>query len=202
MGELCTECTELDMSTLGDCYEVRDLSKLFTLVNKKTMYEDIISLYPAMACKKTKSPVLAKQAFDSIQMNTYKPAAKMVALRSSKQKLPFWLLSFVGLYKHYLPSLPGIKICWEDNNANSARDIKITVYKNSEIQYTITVFIETGTIQCQGCRFSEWAKHTFPCLKGLMEQLQEHITPIIGSDIVPDLEETTEISEQGNLTRV
>ena len=96
LGSPSQVCNGLEMSTPTDIYEVRNLQNVFSQVNQQSMLEDIIKRYPSMACKRTKSSVLAKQGFDSIQMNSYKPAAKMVAFKTTNQQMPFWLLSLVG----------------------------------------------------------------------------------------------------------
>ena len=51
---------------------------------------------------------------------------------------------------------------------NQESDIKIMVKRKQVVIYTTTIFTETGTVQCQGIGFINWAKNTFPSIKSIM----------------------------------
>ncbi len=146
------------------------------------------------------SRILQKYDFEILDPDAYKPNAKMAAMKVSKERLASWLASLEIYYNKH--SVHSWKLVPDNGPAEEIR-IKAEEQPDSEdcdpiVLYTVTVFVSTGTIQCQGNGFREWSSSVFPALKKLsldiLSAYQDSSRQDDDQESKPNSEESGEIS--------
>lgn len=108
-----------------------------------------------------------------------------------------WIRTLGAYYCELLDSDSDYEITWKDDSEviEEVKSIQIEVNKPSQselandLQFKITIFLKTGTIQAQGRNFEQFEKSDFPILINIVNQTS------VETSTIPDTE-TTKCTDQ------
>lgn len=147
--------------------------------------DKVLADYPAH-CLPTKlnkrSRKTKKVAFEKLDLSLYQADARMVAFYTRVDRLLAWIKAFDILYYDNLGQQESFNVNWFDDppnwtEAGSSSNTIVIEFSSSDtellnpLQYKITFYITTGTIQVQGNCKDIFVSEHFPILIRLVEML-------------------------------
>lgn len=163
---------------------------------------DIYDTYPdtCLPAEKLKTPAGAKSKkllHESFDHNLYEPEARMVAFKTTRNRIRHWIKTLnIYLYEYlgaHHDNTDHYDIKWyhdpEEWTPQSLRAVCIDVSTKKDapnpLVYKVSLFLKTGTIQTQGNGYETFAKVHFPIMKCLMDVIDPPNTSI------PETKEST-----------
>ena len=122
----------------------------------------------------SKSSRQKKLKFEEIDLSVYKSSAKCAAFVTSEDRILFWVKALQESYFDLLEDNDDYHIKWIDHlNSDDSGfehiEMKVSrftaVPDNRTTLFTITTYLTTGVVMCQGISFELWCSNEFPRLK-------------------------------------
>ena len=127
----------------------------------------------------SKSSRQKKLKFEEIDLSVYKSSAKCAAFVTSEDRILFWVKALQESYFDLLEDNDDYHIKWIDHlNSDDSGfehiEMKVSrftaVPDNRTTLFTITTYLTTGVVMCQGISFELWCSNEFPRLKEKTER--------------------------------
>ena len=127
----------------------------------------------------SKSSRQKKLKFEEIDLSVYKSSAKCAAFVTSEDRILFWVKALQESYFDLLEDSDDYHIKWIDHlNSDDTGfehiEMKVSrftaVPDNRTTLFTITTYLTTGVVMCQGTSFELWCSNEFPRLKEKTER--------------------------------
>ena len=122
----------------------------------------------------SKSSRQKKLKFKEIDLSVYKSSAKCAAFVTSEDRILFWVKALQESYFDLLKDNDDYHIKWIDHlNSDDSGfehiEMKVSRFTaapdNRITLFTITTYLTTGVVMCQGISFELWCSNEFPRLK-------------------------------------
>ena len=122
----------------------------------------------------SKSSRQKKLKFEEIDLSVCKSSAKCTAFVTSEHRILFWVKALQQSYFDLLEDNDDYHIKWIDHlNSDDTGfehiEMKVShftaVPDNRTTLFTITTYLTTGVVMCQGVSFELWCSNEFPRLK-------------------------------------
>lgn len=115
---------------------------------------------------------------EEIDLSLYKASARCAAFLTSENRILFWVKALQDQYLDALDSNDDYHIKWIDHandDASAFKHIELKISHRTEhhdtLLFTITVYLTTGVVMCQGTCFELWSEKEFVRLKQRADQL-------------------------------
>ena len=143
----------------------------------------------------SKSGKQRKLKFEEIDLSLYKSSAKCAAFMTSEDRILFWVKALQESYFDLLEDNDDYHIKWIDHLNNDDSGFEHIEMKASRLTaapdnrttlFTITTYLTTGVVMCQGSPFELWCSKEFPRLKEKAEHyysLYHGATATCGKDL-------------------
>ena len=129
----------------------------------------------------SKSGKQRKLKHEEIDPGHYRPSARCVAFTTSEDRILFWVKALQDHYYELPSSNQSFHIKWidhvnKDDTAFEHIELKVSHQSGQSgehrtLLFTITVYLTTGVIMCQGSSYELWYEKEFPRLKERMDQI-------------------------------
>ena len=129
----------------------------------------------------SKSGKQRKLKHEEIDPGHYRPSARCVAFMTSEDRILFWVKALQDHYYELPSSNQSFHIKWidhvnKDDTAFEHIELKVSHQSGQSgehrtLLFTITVYLTTGVIMCQGSSYELWYEKEFPRLKERMDQI-------------------------------
>jgi len=124
---------------------------------------------------KEKASTSKEVPFETIDINLYSSNAKIVAFKTSEQRLRYWIEASQLRYVDYLDKQEAYRVTWEETESISqpGRSDKITISVNNTKKklFALNIFITTGRLQIRGPTYKDWARSEFPLFMQIIKKL-------------------------------
>ena len=147
-----------------------------------------------------------KLKFEEIDLSLYKSSAKCAAFVNSEERILFWVKALQESYFDLLEDNDDYHIKWIDhlNNDDSGYEhieMKVSrliaVPDNRTTLFTITTYLTTGVVMCQGISFELWCSKEFPHLK---DKAEHYYSLYHGTTATCDQDLATHTPEESKIT--
>ncbi len=127
---------------------------------------------------KEKNGKQRKLKHEEIDISLYKPAARCVAFTTSEDRILYWLKTFQDRYYETLDNNNQYHVNWidhynEDNTIFEQVEVKVSRQhdENQSLLFTLSVYLNTGVIMCQGIGYEIWSEKEFTFMKEYIEKI-------------------------------
>ena len=172
------------------------------------------TLYPIKPFKE-KSGKQRKLLLEEIDTSLYKPTARCAIFCTTEDKILFWIKAFQDYYFDALYDNDQYHIKWIDHLNYDDTAFEHIVLKisrlpegNRTLLFTLSVYLTTGVIMCQGIAYEIWCRKEFPFIKQCVEEIyssyqaastgeydQSVISNQTNTELIPNLEEAYQLAQ-------
>ena len=125
--------------------------------------------------------------YEAIDVKLYKPRAKLVAFKTSEDRLTVWIKAIFTRYIDILRSLDDtVSSTWEEYDNllqdGKADKIALTINQGKTKLFVLSIFVTTGRLQVQGSHYKEWSLYEFPLLLKMVNMFHKQQDDIMIND--------------------
>lgn len=115
--------------------------------------------------------------FEEIDKNLYENEAKMITFHTNLQRIHPWIKTIDVFYYNFLGENEDFKINWYDDpevwesGSDSSNSMVMEVMQKTNLLYSVTFFVTTGTFRVQGSNYRLFADIHFSILKQILDKV-------------------------------